>query len=134
MDGIHTLLSYVDVWEVFRYGIVGAVSAVLFWKVFVYLYERRGLHYRLSQVIAFPPAFVLNFALHKVWTFAAAGVWYEELFKFSLKKLAFLLLNLACMHILVEGLRLRPRHAQLILILTLGPLGFLVVKLAVFAR
>jgi|GEM_PF-3723801 len=134
MRSIDALLSYVDIGEVIRYGFVGFSSGVLFWGVFVVTHEILRVSYRWAQVVAFFPAFLLNFYLHKTWTFSALGDWHAEFLGFSLKKAGFFLLNMVCMHVLVEWLSLRPRYAQLLLIPTLGPAGYLVLKFLVFFK
>ncbi len=116
--------------EFLRFVESGVVSAAVHYSIFLFCYYVCRFHYQNAATTGLVPAFVVNFLLHKFWTYgssdlAAALV---ELPMFSLKKFVFWYLNRKLLFVLVECRHWKPLWAQLLLIPTLGAISYLILQ------
>ena len=124
------VLSWEKAAEMGRFVLVGGTTAVVYYSLFLLFTRGFRLHYQVAASLGFLPAFFLNFYLQKTWTFAAVcGIaWQEQLLYFSEKKRIFYFLNMLCLYVLIERIRLRSWIAQGILVPGLGIPGFFIVR------
>lgn len=117
--------------EFFHFVAVGLVSASIHYGLFLLFYRTFSLHYQIATTIGFAVALVVNFLLHRYWTFSNATLSSTSvaLPLFSLKKVIFYLLNAPLLFVLVERVDIAPEWAQLLLIPILGVPSYFLVKL-----
>jgi putative flippase GtrA len=64
-----------ELWRMFKYGIVGGISTVIFFGMYVLLsrFLLTTWHKTLLDAIAISVSGVFNFTMHRIWTFQAQG-------------------------------------------------------------
>lgn len=116
--------------QLVRFGVVGLSGYVLNLAVFAALVHGADVDYRLAATVAFLVAVANNFLWNRTWTFRAreghAGF---QAARFLMVSVAAFLLNLAVLHLLVEGVGTAEVPAQAIAIAVATPLNFLGNKL-----
>ncbi len=135
---LRTLFFYLLSKKIVRFGGVGCLSTSLYYGLFILFEGELGIRYEIASALGFLPAFVVNFVLHKSWTFSNHSYDLRTLAKqlpnFSLNKLLFFAANLGMLHVCVEWIGLAPWLAQIIAIAVLGGLSYVSLLYWVFAR
>lgn len=101
-----------------KFALVGAFGVLVNLALLGGLTELAGLHYFVSAVIAIETSILSNFALNDSWTFRdrRTGRWWHRLARFNTVSLGALLLNLAVLTALTEGLHLHYLLAEIVAI------------------
>jgi putative flippase GtrA len=111
--------------QVWRYLIVGFVSAVIDFTILYLLTDKVGFHYLWSATISFIVAASLNYYLNKTWTFKVGGALAKQAGIFLLIASNGVLLNNLIMYLLVEHGHLWYIYAKIIAVAFVTTINFL---------
>ena len=116
--------------QLFRFAVVGGSGYVVNLAVFAFAHHAAGIDYRLAAVVAFLVAVSNNFALNRMWTFAAQrGRVVLQAPRFLVVSVVTFLVTLGLLTVFVEWVGM-PEVAAQALSVGLGlPLNFLGQKL-----
>lgn len=117
-----------------RYASVGVASAALEFALFTLAYEALRWPLLVANGAALSCALVLNFALHKQWTFRAEGRLRRRLRHYAAMQAIAALLNSALMYLMVARLGWYAPLAKIVEIGVVFAWTFTFSKLVVFAN
>lgn len=120
-----------------RYLLVGAASGLLNFLVFYLCFRLLGLWYVYATVLAGSIAWLLNFPLHKFWTFGddrRSAMPLQGAAHFSLKMWNTYLLDPLLLYGMVEYLSVLPEFAKIAVGLLLGIQNYLLCRFVIFRR
>lgn len=108
--------SFSDRWLVLKYGVSGVVGALTNMGIFFVCTHLLHLWYIAAALIAFVGAFVVNFCLHKFWTFEDRSLttMHRQVFLYLAATLGGLCINLALLYVLVESFAVPSLIAQFV--------------------
>jgi len=110
--------------QLIRFAIIGVLNTVIGYGVYYLLLFLR-VHYMIAAVASFVFGTLNSFIWNKLWVFRSPNRPHAELPKFVAVYLATLCINLIFLPVLVEGLKIDPRIAQLFFIFILPLFTFL---------
>lgn len=114
---MYDILHYLLEFEFVRFVGAGGTGMLLYYAIYAPLTRyRHRVHYLISTIIAFVPAFAVSFLLQKYWTFANLDVetMYEQLVWFSGQRALMFGANEILLFGLVERCKMHPLPAQLL--------------------
>lgn len=116
--------------QIVRFGLYGAVSVGLSYAVLYGLTEYAGVWYMASAAVATVLNYVLNFLLHKFWTFREKNVKNVPMQagKYVIMVTSFYLIGAVLMYIMVEWLKIWYMYAQVILTVIISAISFVVTR------
>lgn len=117
-----------------RYASVGVASAALEFTLFTLAYEALRWPLLVANGAALSCALVLNFTLHKQWTFRAEGDLRRRLRRYAAMQTIAALLNSALMYLMVARLGWYAPLAKIVEIGVVFAWTFTFSKLVVFAH
>jgi putative flippase GtrA len=88
--------------QLWRYGTVGLISAVIDFGILYLLTDKLGFHYLVSATISFIIAASFNYYLNKTWTFKVGGSLIKQAGIFLLIAANGVLCNSVILYLLVE--------------------------------
>lgn len=113
--------------QFFRFSVIGVMNTVVGYGAY-YLLLYLNVNYMLAAAISTVIGILNSFLWNKVWVFRATGSSLAEVIKFSAVYIGGLVINLLFLPVLVEGLHIDPRIAQLFFLLILPFLTFFGLK------
>ncbi len=137
MKAIHKMLAAALSLREVRYLLVGAASGILNFAVFYLCFRVVGLWYVYATMLAGSTAWLLNFPLHKFWTFSdeRKGVLpLQGVAHFMLKIWNTYLCDPLLLYALVEYLGFLPEWAKITVGLLLGAQNYLLCRYLIFRR
>lgn len=116
--------------QVGRFAVSGGICVGVYYVFLIGLTEVLHVWYMTSTVVAFAIFFVVQFTLHKFWTFKNMDRTYikQQLMLYSLVSIANWLVNTGLLYILVEYARMWYLAAQIILTVIMSILAYFVFK------
>lgn len=109
-----------------KFSLVGILNTAIHFGVFYFLYSFMGLYHLLASATGFCIAVTNSYFMNKYWTFNQGNSnIYSEFTRFLMVSLLSLLINLACMSILVDLFSIHPPTAQLAAIMITLVVNFL---------
>ncbi len=114
--------------------VVGGISTVLNYAVFLLLLNVFGVNYLLATIVGFATGAILGYYLNKTWTYDAsdkghsAAITYISLYSISL------LAGLGFFWMLVEKLQIPPEFGNIFVIILTTIMNFLGTKFWVFSK
>ena len=124
--------------QLFQFAVVGGTGYVVNLLVFALLTEIGDLHHIAAAVGAFCVAVTNNFALNRIWTFSSQGSREShagfQAARFFTVSIGGLLVNLAVLTLLVDGLDVSELPAQAVAVAVATPVNFIGNKLWTFGR
>jgi len=127
------MLRPAHLWELLRYGIVGAFNAATYFG----LYSAGvlvGVPFVLSAIVAFMLSASLGYWLHEHWTFGGASPSATALGKWLAAQAIAVGLNLLLLALLVHEAGLHPILAQLVLMPVMPLATYVIGRRWVFTR
>lgn len=121
--------------EFVRFVVVGTVSTVLNYLLFVVLFKFVGIHYVVSSIAGYIAGHIFGYNLNRAWTFSSViASRVKEYSFYALLNLFSLVLNIATLHVLVTVFSLNPLVANVFAIGTSTISNFLGCKCFVFNK
>lgn len=113
--------------QMVRFGVAGAVCVGTYYALLIGLTELFGVWYMASAIMAFAVYFVVQFSLHKFWTFNNRDRTYikRQLVLYSFMALGNWVVNTALLYVLVEFLHMWYVLAQIILTIIVSILAYI---------
>lgn len=120
--------------QLIRFSIVGALSVIICYAVFVALYAWVGIHYVLAGAIGFLSTILIAYPANRNWTFQSSVTVREGLPKYSLSALLGLGFHSTVQWVSGEFLGVPELWTQLIGLSAAAALNFVIVSRFVFSQ
>ena len=124
--------------ELFWYGIFGVITTIVNIVAFWLFSDVLGVHYMVSNVIAWVIAVAVAYVTNKLWVFEskswARSVWIQECIGFVTARLATGLLDMGTMYVMISVIGVPKMWAKLVsnVIVIIG--NYVLSKLLVFRK
>ena len=122
--------------EIIVYGIIGALTTLIYLIVYYLFYKLFGTNYKVSTCIAWTVAVIFAFYTNKYIVFKSednSEIW-KEFFKFILSRLFSLGVDLAVKWIMIDLLKLNEDFAVLTSQVVVIVLNYVLSKLLIFTK
>jgi len=127
------IISEIDMRSVVLFLTVGALTAVLYFSIFAYLWRVAHLHYRLAISIAYFTSILFHFTANRFVTFKSHGADFtKHVVKYLIMVMVNYLITLLVVHFVVVGLALSPYLGVISAIGATVGTGYLMAKFWVF--
>lgn len=115
-----------------RFLIIGAISTILNYSIFLLLYKILQVHYIPAFIVGYSFGVCFSYVLNKRWTFGSEKKHGRELTLYIAVYVTTLLIGTILLHLLVENVRTNPLFASVLVIGVTTVANFLGLRLLVF--
>lgn len=120
--------------QVAKFSTVGFFTTLINYSLFYWLLTVYEVPYLVSAACGFIIGVAIGFTFNKVWTFASASDFTQEIFKYFTVYTISLCIGLSLLAYLVSGKSIDPRIANMFVIATTSVANFLGIKCWVFKQ
>ena len=119
----------------FKFGIVGILSTIINYGVFVFLYKVINVYYLISSISGYVLGLLFGYYINKNWTFSAQIIQKKVyIIKYVNVYLISLVSSQSFLFFLVEFWSIRPQYANILAIVLSAVINFSGINLLVFNK
>lgn len=118
--------------QLIRYGLVGAISNAVIYFIYLFI-TYLGVKPKLAMTLVFIIGASIGFVGNRKWTFAHRGDSSNAVWRFLTAYVTAYMLNLFCMWVAVDHMRIPHYLVQAVNIIVISALLFIVQKYWIFA-
>ncbi len=116
-----------------RYIIVGIVSFILEYLIFLFLNKLLGIGYIVvSNTIAYTTVFTVNFLLNRLWSFKSKKDYRKQLLQYGLLFAFNMLISNFLIYILTNKLKIIPEYSKILVMGTIVMWNFFVYRKIIY--